>query len=282
MTRRRHSPRRASAPGFTLIELLVVIAIIAILAAILFPVFQKVRENARRASCQSNLKQLGLAETQYSQDADEIYSGAYQEFSSTDGHRVSYAEMLYPFTKSTGVYSCPDATKHFDNNDANNCLYNPNTCGASDKTNTGADNHGSVIDYAYNAICSASGPNCGDLQIGSVGGDNDHARVPLSQVQSPSDTIMLMDGNGQVANGFPYYNVWRTNETDINGTFYTGANQKVWMGVQSGTFDTPARRHSSGDGDNYLFYDGHVKYMKSSRYTDGTPYYWYLDKTLAQ
>src|SRR5687767_1588685 len=64
---------RSRKVGFTLIELLVVIAIIAILAAILFPVFARARENARRASCQSNLKQLGLSFAQYTQDFDERY-----------------------------------------------------------------------------------------------------------------------------------------------------------------------------------------------------------------
>lgn len=66
-------PRRIPRRGFTLIELLVVIAIIALLAAILFPVFARARENARRASCQSNLKQIGLSVVQYTQDYDETF-----------------------------------------------------------------------------------------------------------------------------------------------------------------------------------------------------------------
>ena len=94
---------KVRAKGFTLIELLVVIAIIAILAAILFPVFARARENARRSSCQSNLKQLGLGVLQYVQDYDEkypaIYYGSFSDY---------WTRNIYPYVKSEQVYICPD------------------------------------------------------------------------------------------------------------------------------------------------------------------------------
>ncbi len=102
--------------GFTLIELLVVIAIISILAAILFPVFGRARENARRSSCQSNLKQIGLGIMQYVQDYDEKYGMAEYGGGGTGIPQVMWYQAVQPYMKSGtqygkgGVFQCPSYT----------------------------------------------------------------------------------------------------------------------------------------------------------------------------
>jgi prepilin-type N-terminal cleavage/methylation domain-containing protein/prepilin-type processing-associated H-X9-DG protein len=93
--------------GFTLIELLVVIAIIAILAAILFPVFARAREKARQASCQSNLKQVTLGYLMYAQDYDEWFPGFLT--GSTTGTRYAWYDVIQPYIKNRQVYICPSS-----------------------------------------------------------------------------------------------------------------------------------------------------------------------------
>ncbi len=114
--------------GFTLIELLVVIAIIAILAAILFPVFARAREKARQTSCLSNLKQLGLGMLMYAQDYDETFTRINHGSQATPvvpGDTVfnynggsynifyrSWASNIYPYVKNTQIYICPSTTNN--------------------------------------------------------------------------------------------------------------------------------------------------------------------------
>jgi len=113
---------RAVRRGFTLIELLVVIAIISILAAILFPVFARARENARRTSCLSNVKQLSLAVLMYLQDYDDTYpnvlvrtpnlpANQYPGGKWTTGTTLYWPQTLYPYHKSVQVFYCPSGVK---------------------------------------------------------------------------------------------------------------------------------------------------------------------------
>jgi len=192
--------------GFTLIELLVVIAIIAILAAILFPVFAKVREKARQTSCASNLKQIGLAEAQYAQDNDEVYTGPYRWDGTPWGAgvpRIHWMQLCYPYVKSVQVFSCPDqaVTQNPLNDDlGNQCKSNPQFC----KTGSG---------YSWNSI----GNNPG-AQIGFVG--DEYVGVTLANVAVPTETIMLVDGRDSDA-------IWSGDMTDIPAGSYYGQN---WPG----------------------------------------------------
>lgn len=115
--------------GFTLIELLVVIAIIAILAAILFPVFARARENARRASCQSNLKQIGLGIMQYTQDYDEQMPARIVVTTPS----MIWKDLIQPYVKSTQLFACPsnpiakEATFQSNVNQPTAAGYSPNS-----------------------------------------------------------------------------------------------------------------------------------------------------------
>lgn len=141
--------------AFTLIELLVVIAIIAILAAILFPVFGRARENARRSSCQSNLKQIGLGILQYAQDYDEYFPIALVP-SSVAGQNLSWRQTIQPYMKSTQVIMCPS---------------NPNN---ATQTHAAVDGF-PATNVSYAASCSSTDAAAATNGVGNIG-----CTVPIS------------------------------------------------------------------------------------------------------
>lgn len=180
--------------GFTLIELLVVIAIIAILAAILFPVFARARENANRTTCSSNLRQLGQACMMYAQDYDEllplgddpIFWDFYQN------PKLEFAKALYPYVKNRQMFYCPSAEGY-----AQLCQSSPNAkirTWAMKLSNTDANwavGNISYFYYSFNLTWQSQIP-------GQV---MDARSLSLSD-PSPSTRWLLSD---PFMNGVPYF-----------------------------------------------------------------------------
>lgn len=211
--------------AFTLIELLVVIAIIAILAAILFPVFARARENARRSSCQSNLKQIGLGVMQYTQDYDEKYP-LRQYGGATNGHIMSWRRTTFPYTKSAQIYSCPSNSQNVNYNDDSNNLTEMGTWGLN------ASSPRFMRSYGLNANSGKDGDGNGGTAPSEYSTSQSLAAVP-----STATTILASD----------YSYSWA--EIGLNQAPATYTNNWYMSPGHLGTV-------------NFLFCDGHVKAMK--------------------
>ena len=181
---------RQNRSGFTLIELLVVIAIIAILAAILFPAFAKARESARRISCVNNLKQIGTAMMQYTQEFDEKLPAAKDNASP----EAQWVVMIKPYLQDTGVYRCPSNTM------ATPMVDTPPTTGAyANHYNVNGGSGASGSDNFVTLAASQSGIRNRPMNRADTGAEAGGASI--AEIVSPSQCILVCENNRDKGGG---------------------------------------------------------------------------------
>jgi len=247
--------KRVRVRAFTLIELLVVIAIIAILAAILFPVFAQARDKARQASCLSNCKQIGLGWMMYAQDYDEsffaqkawneIVTFGSGEWGPSYQTYIRWPFAIAPYLKSTAIYKCPSDKG------------SPGTRGvAAAPGGSGGANLPWYVSY---------GPN---LMIVNEGGPP----VSLGAITKPADKLIM----GEALTPFGCCESWNSEYFraanwggNDNGWDYGTMRTKVGQGKTLGTTDaqmSSVTRHSLGN--TAVFCDGHAKWLRWNQVGD--------------
>jgi prepilin-type N-terminal cleavage/methylation domain-containing protein/prepilin-type processing-associated H-X9-DG protein len=250
---------RFGSRAFTLIELLVVIAIIAILAAILFPVFAQAREKARAISCLSNEKQVSLGVIMYLQDYDETFPMYFYYVLTSEGTSsptdppfspqyqdsiVGWNEAIYPYVKNVGVFRCTD-TARSGLPSIQGTVYAP-----TDTNATGA------VSYALNARLSG---NTGSLDDGLL-----HTVMTDAGLEFAASTIMLTDSSTGCGDGCSTSdeNEWAWQGRHVDNLYGDGwitgnepGAQFIWP------VKPPLARHTNGS--NYAFADGHAKFLNA-------------------